>query len=60
VMKRSSAHSPRAFAWRMDSPGDFMGFGDLGNKKRGRLRPRCFSTLYFYFSNLGGVNRKGF
>jgi len=33
----------------------------LGNKKGG-LFGRRFSTLYIYiyFSNLGGVNRKGF
>ena len=40
VMKRSSAHSPRALGWRMRIPGVFIGLPaltllDLETKKRG-------------------------
>jgi hypothetical protein len=37
----------------------FISMKARGNKKRGPYRPRLFFTLYFYFSNFAGVNRKG-
>jgi hypothetical protein len=37
----------------------FISMEARGNKKRGLHRPRFFFTLYFYFSNFAGVNRKG-
>src|SRR5579862_3889524 len=52
VMKQSSAHSPRALAWRMFIPGFFNcvpGKMDFGNKKRGRVgRVVFFSLVLFY------------